>query len=81
MTGRELIIYILENGLENTDVSELIFDTPAFLTIHEAARKFDVGLATIHTWVQHGYLKAYVVNGGLKIPATAEVKGIVKDEN
>lgn len=51
MTGRELIIYILENGLENTDVSELIFDTPAFLTIHEAARKFDVGLATIHTWV------------------------------
>lgn len=81
MTGKELIIYILENGLENTDVYELIFDTPAFLTIHEAARKFNVGLATINVWVQHGYLKAYVVKGELKIPDSAEVKGIVKNEN
>lgn len=74
MTGRDLIIYILENGLEEVEVGKLIFQTPAFLSIFDAAKKFNVGEATISAWVQSGQLKAFVVNGELRIPSDATVE-------
>ena len=43
MTGRDLIIYILENNLEN----EIIID---LMTVEEAALKYNVGPATIEIW-------------------------------
>lgn len=76
MTGRDLIIYILENGLEDKDVFEVMFNSNAFLSIYEAARKFNVGNATINAWVTGGYLKAFVVDGELRIPADAKPKGM-----
>lgn len=78
MTGRDLIIYILENGLEDKDVFEVMFNSNAFLSIHEAARKFNVGTATINAWVTGGYLKAFAVNGELRIPADAKPKGMTE---
>ena len=47
MTGRELIMFILVNNLEDTKLSLSDF----VLSTVEAAQKFNVGLATIHTWV------------------------------
>lgn len=76
MTGRDLIIYILENGLEDKNVFDVMFTSSAFLNIHDAAKKFDVGIATINAWVTGGYLKAFVVDGELRIPADAKPKGM-----
>ena len=51
MTGKELILYILQNNLEDTVVLDGgVFI--GFMTEEEAAIKFDVGVATIHAWYQ-----------------------------
>lgn len=49
MTGKELILYILQNNLENTVVLEDGFFI-GFMTEEEAAVKFGVGTATIRAW-------------------------------
>ena len=49
MTGKELILYILQNNLENTIVLEDGFFV-GFMTEEEAAAKFEVGVATIRAW-------------------------------
>ena len=49
MTGKELIMYILQNNLENTVVLEDCFFT-GFMTEKEAAVKFNVGVETIKAW-------------------------------
>lgn len=72
MTGRELMVYILENNLEEKDVFEILFNSNAALNIYKAAEKFNVGAATINAWVQAGYLKGYVYKGQLRIPADAK---------
>lgn len=49
MTGKELILYILENDLENED----IIKDGVFIWLmdeKEAAIKFDVGVATVRAW-------------------------------
>ena len=56
MTGRDLIIYILQNGLENKE----IFADGTFLDLmpaSEAAAKFGVGTFTILAWYRRGYLQ------------------------
>ena len=55
MTGKELILYILENDLENED----IIKDGVFIWLmdeKEAAIKFDVGVATIRAWYVCGQL-------------------------
>lgn len=71
MTGRELIIYILENKLENKEV----FDHGVllgFISEDEAAIKFGVGTATIRVWVAKGYLQGIRLNDAVYIPANSE---------
>lgn len=46
MTGRELIIYILKNNLEDTEVFTEGF-SPLFITLEEAAKQCGYGPATI----------------------------------
>lgn len=70
MTGRELIIYILQNNLEDVQIIEngkLI----GFMTIEEAAEKFDVGTATVKTWISTGLLKSVRIYDSVYIPANA----------
>lgn len=50
MTGRDLIIYILENNLEDTKLLGL-------MTVEEAAVKHEVGPATIKGWYEIGLVK------------------------
>ena len=50
MTGRDLIIYILEHGLED----ELVYKDEkfiGFITVSEAAEKLNVGVNTIYAWI------------------------------
>lgn len=64
MTGKELIVYILQNNLENTVVLEDGFFT-GFMTESEAAVKFCVGLSTIRIWHQCGLIKGIKVGDSL----------------
>lgn len=55
MTGKELIIYILQNDLEN----EVVIKDDIFVWLmdeDEAAVKFGVGVATIKAWYVCGML-------------------------
>lgn len=55
MTGKELILYILQNNLEN----EVVVKDGVFIwlmTEEEAAVKFGVGLAQIRAWYVCGML-------------------------
>lgn len=49
MTGKELILYILQNNLENTVILEDGFFT-GFMTAQEVAVKFNVGVETVKAW-------------------------------
>lgn len=70
-TGRDWIIYILANGLENEPIfkdGKLL----GFMTEYEAAVKFNVGPATIRVWVTEGYLPSIRIGNMYYIPANAE---------
>ena len=61
MTGKELILYILQNNLENTVVfSDKFFK--GFMTAKEAAVKFEVGEATIYAQYQYNMLDGFKFN-------------------
>ena len=64
MTGKELIMYILQNDLEN----EVVIKNGVFIWLmseEEAAVKFDVGLATIRAWYMCGMLSGIKFGDGL----------------
>lgn len=67
MTGRDLIIYILKNGLEDKPVFEN-GKFIGFLTAEEAAAKKQVGPATIQAWVDLGFMEGVTVRPGMYIP-------------
>lgn len=72
MTGRDLIIYILANGLED----EPVFKDGkfvGFITASEAAKKLNVGVATIYVWVHQKKLDGVIVGDTLYIPANIEL--------
>ena len=54
MTGRELIVYILENNLENENI---------FIREDRAAADCGVGVATIKAWCARNFLD-FVRHGG-----------------
>lgn len=71
MTGRDLILYILANGLEDEPVFEdgrLI----GFMTLDEAAVKFEVGAATVRVWINEGMLYGIKIGEEIYIPADSE---------
>jgi hypothetical protein len=81
MTGRDLIIYILENNLEDKPVFEDgVF--VGFLTEMEAAMKFDVGLSTVRLWVDLGMLEGFRIGENVYIFANAKnpIKGGANEE-
>lgn len=71
MTGKELIIYILENDL--LDEKVIKDGVPIFLLdLNDAAVKFDVGTATVKAWAAVGMIESERLNDGLYIYATEE---------
>lgn len=78
MIGRDLIIYILENKLEN----ERVFENGTFLgfiTPNEVALKMDVGVATVFTWIFRGQLDHVKIGNLYLVPADCEL--IIKDSD
>lgn len=64
MTGKELILYILQNNLENTIVLDGGFFI-GFLTEEEVAAKFNVGVATIRAWYYCKWLEGTEIGDSL----------------
>lgn len=64
MTGKELILYILQNNLENVVVLEDGFFI-GFMTESEAAVKFGVGIAQIRAWYYCDMLKGTQIGNSL----------------
>lgn len=66
MTGWDLIIYIVQNNLENEDVFKNgVFI--GFMTEFEAAAKFEVGVPTIRVWHSLGFIKGITMGDTLFI--------------
>lgn len=67
MTGKELIMYILRNDLEN----EIVLDKGIFLGFineEEAAAKFEVGIATLKVWYALGWINGYMIGDSIFFP-------------
>ena len=80
MTGRDLIVYILENHLEDEQVykdGKVI----GFMNADEAAAKFKVGAATILLWMQLDMLPGVTIGNEVYIPVNAQVKGVAEWKN
>lgn len=66
MTGRELIMYILANNLEDTRLTSDVF-SKNLLSQEEAALHYNVGTAAVKTAYTAGLLKGFESNGKLYI--------------
>ena len=72
MIGRDLIIYILENKLED----KRVFEDGTFLgfmTPNEVASKMGVGVATVLTWIFLGQLEHVKIGNSYLIPTDCEL--------
>ena len=70
MTGRDLIIHILQNGLED----KVVFENGkfiGFITEDEAAAKFEVGVSTIRAWYSLGFIKGIALGDVIFIMGNA----------
>lgn len=66
MTGRDLILYILQNNLED----EPVFQDGKFIgmkSLEETAVRFNVGVATVKVWIDLGVIEGYTVKEGIYI--------------
>ena len=73
MTGRDLIIYIMANGLEDEPVfkdGKFI----GFITADDAAVKMEVGTATINALILQKRIESIAVDKAVYIPANFKVK-------
>ena len=67
MTGKELILYILHNNLEDVIVlNGGVFI--GFMTEEEVAVKFNVGTATVRAWYYCGRIKGTQIGDSLYFP-------------
>jgi excisionase family DNA binding protein len=72
MTGRDLIMYILSNKLED----DPIFEDGKFIgcvTVEEAAVKLEVGVATVHTLIDQGIIKSLKIGETYFIPIAGNI--------
>lgn len=64
MTGRELIVFILENHLEDKPITDL---GTLFETADQVALRFGVGTATVNTWFKLGKIKGIAIGESVYI--------------
>lgn len=67
MTGKEVILYILQNDLEN----EIVIRDGVFISLmseDEVAVKFDVGVPTIRAWYICGMINGTKIGERLYFP-------------
>ena len=79
LTGRDLIIYILENGLENEPVVK--DGTPiGFLTIDDVAKRLSFGSAAVRARITLGTIESVTIGGRQYIPANFKIENKSRDK-
>lgn len=71
MTGRDLIVYILTNHLENVEIrnGKLMVSGNDFMKDEQVASILGVGMATIRVWYENDYFEgAFREDGVIYIP-------------
>ena len=71
MTGRELIMYILENHLEDEEIYK-DGNLVGLMTLYEAAEKWNTGVNTVYTWVTLNKIKYVRINNVIYIPTNTK---------
>lgn len=64
MTGKEVLLYILQNDLEN----EVVIKDGVFIELaneEKVAARFNVGAATVKVWRKYGVFRNNNKNGGI----------------
>lgn len=80
MTGRELIVYIMENGLEDEQVlkgGKIL----GFVTVGEAATRIGVGVYTTCVLIQKAKLDGMMVGNEIFISESSIAKYIEGSKN
>lgn len=75
MTGRDLILYILSNKLEDEPVfkdGKFI----GFITVPEAAERMNVGVNTINAWIAQGRLDHILIDHTYLVDEKCELKTV-----
>lgn len=72
MTGRDLIIYILENNLEDKEIFK-DGKIPGYMTLSEAAIKFGVTSLTVYIWYEAGSIPGLQLGNMIYIPINAKI--------
>lgn len=67
MTGKELILYILLNDLED-EVIDKDGKLLGFITVEEMAIKRGVGVETVTAWIKLGQINGITIGGVTMIP-------------
>lgn len=75
MTGRDLILYILSNNLEDEPVFK-DGNLLGFISVGQAAEKMDVGTATVWAWIDQDRIPHYCAAQDTFIPADFKVEGL-----
>lgn len=84
MTGRDLILYILKNELENEEIFDENGSFKLGMGVKDAAVALEVGEETVKAWYKLGYLEGVKINDDLYIfPDVPVLKEVVtlKQEN
>ena len=68
MTGRDLIIFIMENRLEDETIFEN-GDIPGFMTIDQAAEKWNVWTATVKAFIELHDIQHITIGDVVYIPS------------
>lgn len=74
MTGRDLIIYILSNDLEDAPILDngtILMENLGFIPIDKVALEMGVGFSTVIAWMREGIIRGYNVNNALYIDANS----------
>lgn len=75
MTGRELIIYILEKDLVDEELALFAENNiVGLLTVDQAAKKFHVGEATIKVWYGLNMLNGVEIGNEIYIFTNSELQ-------
>lgn len=72
MTGRELVLYILENGLEDEEIIDSKGKPAGMMTPEQAAEKFEVPVATVMAWLGTGKITSFLIGDTHYISENAE---------
>lgn len=76
MTGRDLIVYILQNRLEDEVIYDdrgiMYFDRIGLMTSSELAKRMEVGTETVNVWCKTGCIDCIKIEGSYYIVKNSE---------